>query len=325
MQPPTFSLLVYYSVLKIGKNSFVLLQRNSYFRRFTPDQLGIHASWIIIWNIIENCCLCLIVFFLNVELKLRILDLIAYCGYKYVGVTAVLISFLVTRSIWIYRYAMIYSSLTISYFLVRFFPCVIHRFDSFSIDEMSAITNTSRDGWSWSIAFQWTSTTSWSSSCNRHPTTDIYVVLHSTFNSCLNKKNEEEKFDFIPTMSDFLWQTNSYKCLFGFLSKIRQEKSVCLSIHLRWELAVVPMLLNIHVVNDIVQVLRRCDFYQCRKIEQIVGNISRFSVVPTKLNNHQYNNRMPLNVDKLIRLYFLLRCEHEEITEETNMMRTNTL
>lgn len=131
MQPPTFSLLVYYSVLKIGKNSFVLLQRNSYFRRFTPDQLGIHASWIIIWNIIENCCLCLIVFFLNVELKLRILDLIAYCGYKYVGVTAVLISFLVTRSIWIYRYAMIYSSLTISYFLVRFFPCVIHRFDFF--------------------------------------------------------------------------------------------------------------------------------------------------------------------------------------------------
>ena len=91
---------------------------NGIFRRFTPEQLGMHASWILIWNIIENCCLCLIFFLLNIQSQLRTLDLIAYCGYKYVGMIAALSCYLFTHSIWIYRLALLYSSTSISYFLV---------------------------------------------------------------------------------------------------------------------------------------------------------------------------------------------------------------
>lgn len=118
-----FSLLVLYLVHRIGRNSsFSSLEKSSknIYPRFTPEQLGMHASWILIWNIIENSCLCLIFFLLNIQSQLRTLDLIAYCGYKYVGMIAVLSLYLFTHSIWIYRLAFLYSSISISYFLVSY-------------------------------------------------------------------------------------------------------------------------------------------------------------------------------------------------------------
>ncbi len=77
-----------------------------------------HASSVIVWNIIEVCVLCFIFYILNVQSKLRTLDLIAYCGYKYVGMIAALSSYLITHSLFVYRCSLLYVSLSLSYFLV---------------------------------------------------------------------------------------------------------------------------------------------------------------------------------------------------------------
>ena len=78
-----------------------------------------HASSVLVWNIIEICVLCLTFYLFNVQSKLRILDLIAYCGYKYVGMTTALLCYLATHSLLVYRCALLYISLSLSYFLVK--------------------------------------------------------------------------------------------------------------------------------------------------------------------------------------------------------------
>ena len=86
--------------------------------RFTPEQLGMHASSVLVWNIIEICVLSFIFYIFNIQSKLRTLDLIAYCGYKYVGMIAALSSYLITHSLIVYRCSLLYISLALSYFLV---------------------------------------------------------------------------------------------------------------------------------------------------------------------------------------------------------------
>jgi hypothetical protein len=77
-----------------------------------------HASSVLVWNIIEICVLCFTFYICNVQSKLRTLDLIAYCGYKYVGMIAALSSYLITHSLFVYRCSLLYVSLSLSYFLV---------------------------------------------------------------------------------------------------------------------------------------------------------------------------------------------------------------
>jgi hypothetical protein len=90
-----------------------------------------HASSILVWNIIENCLLCLIFYIFNVQSKLRTLDLIAYCGYKYVGMIAALSLYLVTHSLFVYRCGLIYISISLSYFLVcKFLFLFLNKFIS---------------------------------------------------------------------------------------------------------------------------------------------------------------------------------------------------
>ncbi|CAF0821708.1 unnamed protein product [Rotaria sp. Silwood1] len=87
--------------------------------RFTPEQLGMHASSVLVWNIIEICILCFTFYIFNVQSKLRTLDLIAYCGYKYVGMIVALSSYLITHSLFVYHCSLLYVSLSLSYFLVK--------------------------------------------------------------------------------------------------------------------------------------------------------------------------------------------------------------
>ncbi|CAF4310584.1 unnamed protein product, partial [Rotaria sp. Silwood2] len=87
--------------------------------RFTPEQLGMHATSALVWNIIEICILCLTFYIFNAQCKLRILDLIAYCGYKYVGMIIALTFYVMTHSLFVYRCALLYISISLSYFLVK--------------------------------------------------------------------------------------------------------------------------------------------------------------------------------------------------------------
>jgi hypothetical protein len=100
-----------------------------------------HASSVIVWNIIEVCVLCFIFYILNVQSKLRTLDLIAYCGYKYTGMIAALSSYLVTHSLFVYRCSLLYVSISLSYFLVCSFLFINDLFYILYIDEMSSTTN----------------------------------------------------------------------------------------------------------------------------------------------------------------------------------------
>jgi hypothetical protein len=116
-----FLLLVLFLEHRISKYFLIQIKRFSIFifQRFTPEQLGMHASSVLVWNIIEICVLSLTFYIFNIHSKLRTLDLIAYCGYKYVGMIAALSSYLATYSLFVYRCSLFYVSLSLSYFLVK--------------------------------------------------------------------------------------------------------------------------------------------------------------------------------------------------------------
>ncbi|XP_076233902.1 yip1d-interacting factor 1 [Calliopsis andreniformis] len=58
--------------------------------RFTPEQLGILASSALAWGVIELLVHIVTLYVTNIDTSLSTLDLLAYCGYKYVGVNAAL-------------------------------------------------------------------------------------------------------------------------------------------------------------------------------------------------------------------------------------------
>lgn len=53
--------------------------------RFTPEQLGMTTTSALVWLFIEIVVLLLSMYILQVTTDLKYLDLLAYCGYKYVG------------------------------------------------------------------------------------------------------------------------------------------------------------------------------------------------------------------------------------------------
>jgi hypothetical protein len=53
--------------------------------RFTPEQLGMTSSTALVWTILEIIILLIAMYVINVSTDLKYLDLLAYCGYKYVG------------------------------------------------------------------------------------------------------------------------------------------------------------------------------------------------------------------------------------------------
>ncbi|CAF1253634.1 unnamed protein product, partial [Didymodactylos carnosus] len=87
--------------------------------KFSPEQLGFHSSSVLVWFIIEVGLLCLIFYIFGIQTKLRTLDLIAYCGYKYVGMISAVSAYLLTNSLLAYRCVLIYISVALSYFLVK--------------------------------------------------------------------------------------------------------------------------------------------------------------------------------------------------------------
>ena len=159
------------------------------FARFTPEQLGMHASSVLVWNIIEICMLCFTFYILNVQSKLRTLDLIAYCGYKYVGMIAALSSYLLTHSLLVYRCALLYVSLSLSYFLVSLSSsCPSSRLRlSFDLGEMSSSTNLARDWRSTSVWREWEQASYLFIASDCSNPTIVHLVFNSTFNCYLKQ------------------------------------------------------------------------------------------------------------------------------------------
>lgn len=87
-------------------------------QRFSPEQIGILASSALAWCIVELAAYSSTLYIANIQTSLRTLDLLAYSGYKFVGIIiSVLLSLVGGRTT--YYVALIYCSLSLAFYLVR--------------------------------------------------------------------------------------------------------------------------------------------------------------------------------------------------------------
>ena len=88
------------------------------FPRFTPEHLGITASSLLAWLLAEVLLIWLCLYLLAVNSHLRWLDIIAYCGYKYVCMIVTVTGGMLAGTYGYYG-TLGYTALAIAYFLVR--------------------------------------------------------------------------------------------------------------------------------------------------------------------------------------------------------------
>lgn len=86
--------------------------------RFTPEQLGIQASSALVWLVLELLIIMLSLYILNVNTDLRYMDILAYSGYKYIGMIAVLLAGLLFKSAG-YYIILLWFSFSTAYFLLK--------------------------------------------------------------------------------------------------------------------------------------------------------------------------------------------------------------
>lgn len=106
---PTMAYLTY--VLVAG---LVLGMQN----RFSPEQIGIQASSALAWCLFELVIYSCTLYIANIQTSLKLLDLLAYSGYKFVGIiTSILLSIIGSKTA--YYCGIIYTNLALAFFLVR--------------------------------------------------------------------------------------------------------------------------------------------------------------------------------------------------------------
>lgn len=86
--------------------------------RFSPEQLGIQASSALAYNIFELIVYTVTLYVSNISTTLRTLDLLAFSGYKYAIVVAILCTSILFGSTG-YYVALIYCGSSLAFFLVR--------------------------------------------------------------------------------------------------------------------------------------------------------------------------------------------------------------
>lgn len=87
-------------------------------KRFSPEQIGIQASSALAWSIVEIAIYTATLYITNIHTTLRTFDLLAYSGYKYIGIIlSVLLSLMFAKTG--YYVCMIYCSFALAFFLVR--------------------------------------------------------------------------------------------------------------------------------------------------------------------------------------------------------------
>lgn len=87
-------------------------------QRFSPEQIGMLASSALAWCLIEIAIYSCTLYIIHVETNLRTLDLVAYSGYKFVGIIlSTLVSLLGGRTG--YYCCLIYCNLALAFFIIR--------------------------------------------------------------------------------------------------------------------------------------------------------------------------------------------------------------
>lgn len=86
--------------------------------RFTPEQLGTQASSALVWIIIEMVAFTLSLYILNLSTNLKYLDIIAYCGYKFVGMNCSLLAGVASNTT-VYYGVLLWFCISLVFFLMR--------------------------------------------------------------------------------------------------------------------------------------------------------------------------------------------------------------
>jgi protein transport protein YIF1 len=85
--------------------------------RFSPEQLGIQASSALAYNIFELIVYTITLYVSNISTSLRTLDLVAFSGYKYAIIVAILCASILFGSTG-YYIGLIYCGSSLAFFLV---------------------------------------------------------------------------------------------------------------------------------------------------------------------------------------------------------------
>jgi len=93
--------------------------------RFTPEQLGMSASSALVWLVLELVVIVTTLYMTGIAGNVRYLDLLALCGYKYVGMIIIAFSGLMFRLTGYYL-ALGWMSLSIAFFMARTLRLVIN-------------------------------------------------------------------------------------------------------------------------------------------------------------------------------------------------------
>jgi len=86
--------------------------------RFTPEQLGIQASSALVWLVLELLIIMLSLYILSVNTDLNYMDILAYSGYKYIGMISVLLAGLLFKNAGYYLF-LLWFSFSTAYFLLK--------------------------------------------------------------------------------------------------------------------------------------------------------------------------------------------------------------
>jgi len=85
--------------------------------KFSPEMLGIQSSSVIIWSVLEVFAIWVTLYVLNIQTPLKVLDMLAFSSYKYVGMIATILASFIVPSL--YQAALLYFSCALIYFLLR--------------------------------------------------------------------------------------------------------------------------------------------------------------------------------------------------------------
>jgi hypothetical protein len=95
--------------------------------RFSPEQLGIQASSALAYNIFELIVYTITLYVTNIQTNLRTLDLVAFSGYKYASIVAIL-CFSMLLSNGGYWIGLLYCGATLAFFLVIIYHQLSYQF-----------------------------------------------------------------------------------------------------------------------------------------------------------------------------------------------------
>uniref|UniRef100_A0AAF5CW75 Protein YIF1 n=1 Tax=Strongyloides stercoralis TaxID=6248 RepID=A0AAF5CW75_STRER len=93
-------------------------------QRFSPEQLGVTASNVLIYLFLENVIIVVSRYIMNLSNALGFWHSLAYSSYKYVGMVVSLIGYLIFGKS-AYNFVLLYCAIAIVFFLLRAVKCFI--------------------------------------------------------------------------------------------------------------------------------------------------------------------------------------------------------